>query len=261
LGEAIQASDISDASEWSAAPQSLTLARDEVHVWRVGLNHPGTRVGELRALLSREEGERAARFHFEKDRAHFIVARGVLRTLLGLYLGSPPAELGFVYSPFGKPALAHGSGAHPVRFNVSHSCALALYAFARGREVGVDVEHARADFAGEDIAARFFSAREVAALRAVEPDRRTEAFFNCWTRKEAYIKAIGEGLSHPLDSFAVSLSPGEPAALLHSADASEPPRWSFRELKPAPGYAAALVVEGHDWRLRRYDWQASAGGA
>jgi 4'-phosphopantetheinyl transferase len=213
-------------------------------------------LGELSALLNPEESERAARFHFEKDRAHFIVARGVLRTLLGLYLGSRPAELGFAYSPFGKPSLARETGVHPVRFNVSHSGALALYVFTRGREVGIDVEHARADFAGDDIATRFFSAREVAALRAVAPALRTEAFFNCWTRKEAYIKAIGEGLSHPLDTFAVTLAPGEPAALLHSADASESSRWTLRELNPAPGYAAALAVEGRGWKLRCYDWTA-----
>jgi 4'-phosphopantetheinyl transferase len=235
----------------------LTLARDEVHVWRASLEQPGARVGELRALLSPEEKGRAARFHFEKDRAHFVVARGVLRTLLGLYLGSRPAELNFTYSPFGKPALAlDRPSAPPILFNVSHSGGLALYAFTRGREVGVDVEQARADFAGEEIAARFFSAREVECLRAVGQDLRTEAFFNCWTRKEAYIKAIGEGLSRPLDSFAVSLTPGEPAALLYSANASEPSRWSFRELKPAPGYAAALAVEGHGWRLLCYDWPA-----
>jgi 4'-phosphopantetheinyl transferase len=257
LGEASQASDISDKQEWSAAPESLKLARDEVHVWRVSLEQPGARVGELRTLLSPEESGRAARFHFEKDRRHFVVARGILRTLLGRYLGSRPADLKFNYSPFGKPALAHESCVSPILFNVSHSGGLALYAFTCGREVGVDVEQARADFAGEEIAARFFSAREVESLRAVEHDLRTEAFFNCWTRKEAYIKALGEGLSHPLDSFSVSLAPGEPTALLYSADASETSRWSMRDLKPALGYAAALAVEGHGWRLLCYDWPAS----
>jgi len=258
LGEAGRTSDISDSAEWRPAPRALTLAPDEVHVWRASLEQPGSRVGELRALLSPEEGARAARFHFEKDRVHFVVARGVLRTLLGLYLASRPAELSFAYSPFGKPALAHAPGTRPILFNVSHSGGLALYAFTRGREVGVDVEQERADFTGDEIAERFFSAREVEALRAVGHDLRTRAFFNCWTRKEAYIKAVGEGLSRPLDSFAVSLAPGEPAALLYSADASETSRWSLRELSPAPGYAAALAVEGHGWRLLCYDWPPPA---
>ena len=243
------------ASGWSLPPKTLTLGNDEVHVWRASLDQPECNVGELLALLDSDERKRAERFHFRKDRDHFIVARGILRVLLGLYLNRKPTEVSFSYSLFGKPALEHESGEHPIRFNLSHSHALSLYAFACGREVGVDLEYARADFASEEIAERFFSDGEVAALRALDPNLKTEAFFNCWTRKEAYIKARGEGLSHPLNSFAVSMIPGAPAALLSvEGDSDEIPRWALQDLKPAPGYAAALVVERHDWRLKCYEW-------
>lgn len=239
--------------EWSLPPKTLTLGRDEVHVWRASLDGPEARAGELLAVLDPEERKRAERFRFRKDGERFVVARGTLRTLLGLYLDKRPSEVSLSYGSYGKPALGHESGAHPVRFNLSHSNALSLYAFAVGREVGIDVEYVRAGLASEEISERFFSAGEVAALRALDPGFKTEAFFNCWTRKEAYIKARGEGLSHPLHRFAVSMVPGEPAALLSAdGDSEEVSRWSLRELKPAPGYAAALVVEEHGWRLKCY---------
>lgn len=235
------------------------LPPDEVHVWRVPLEQPASVLGRLRALLDEGELSRAERFHFARDRDHFVVARGVLRTLLGSYLGVGPAALSFAYNPFGKPSLKDEGDAPPVRFNLSHSHGLALCAFARERELGVDVERVRAEFAGDEIAEHFFAAREVAALRGLGPDQKTEAFFNCWTRKEAYIKAIGEGLSHPLESFTVSLRPGEPAALLSvEGDPAETRRWSLTALEPAPGYVAALVVERPGWRLNCFEWTADA---
>jgi 4'-phosphopantetheinyl transferase len=202
------------------------------------------------SVLSADEHERAERFRFRKDREHFIAARGLLRILLGRYLDLPPRQLSFSYSPYGKPQLAGVSGGAALRFNVSHSHGIALYAVALGREIGVDVEYIRREVVGESIAEHFFSAREVASLRALPAEMQPQAFFNCWTRKEAFIKAIGEGLSFPLDEFDVSLVPDEPAALLNTRNGPlEAARWSLQALPVDEGYVAALAVEGHEWRL------------
>lgn len=232
---------------------SLDLDRATVHVWQARLDQFAVRQGQMLELLSADERERAARFHFAKDRRHFIVARALLRTLLARYLNLPPHHLSFSYGPYGKPALAgEGESRALLRFNVSHSHGVALYAVARERDVGVDVEYVRRDMVGESIAERFFSAREVAALRALPAEVQPQAFFNCWTRKEAFIKARGEGLSFPLDRFEVSLDPKEPAALVSVRDdPREASRWSLQALPVEEGYAAALAVEGHAWRLEQ----------
>ena len=199
--------------------------------------------------LIEAERIRSESFHFERDRRHFIVARAVLRTILGRYLQIEPKRVQFSYGPHGKPELAERAGDGELRFNIAHSHELALYAFTRGREIGVDLEYLRNLPDAEQIAANFFSARENATLQALSTSQRQQAFFNCWTRKEAYIKAIGKGLSQPLDQFEVSLAPKAPASLLNVAGApEEASRWSLKALTPAPGYAAALAVEGHRWR-------------
>jgi 4'-phosphopantetheinyl transferase len=241
---------------WPSPPARLSLESEDVHVWRAILDQPVKTLGAMQRLLSADESERAHRFHFRKHREHFIVARGVLRTLLGKYLGVEPSQLRFSYTAYGKPALAGISeGQPPLRFNLSHSGELVLYAFTRGREIGLDLELRRDDFASEQIAEQFFSAREVKMLRALPVGLRTEGFFNCWTRKEAYIKAVGLGLSLPLDQFDVSLAPQEPAALLRTGDDErEAERWSLKALTTAEGYSAALAVEGHGWRLKCWDW-------
>lgn len=201
-------------------------------------------------VLSADEHERAERFHFRNDRNHFIAARGLLRLLLSRYLDLPPQQLSFSYSPYGKPALAGESERASLRFNVSHSHGVALYAFTLEREVGVDVEYIRQDVVNESIAEHFFSAQEVASLRALPAEVQPQAFFNCWTRKEAFIKARGEGLSFPLDQFDVSLVPEEPAALISIRNNPlEASRWSLQTLPIEEGYVAALAVAGHDWRL------------
>lgn len=239
---------------WLDAPEEIVLDEGEVHVWRARLDQCEETLRRLTRLLSADERERAERFYFRRDRDHFAAARGALRTILGRYAAVAPGLLRFTYNAYGKPAL---SGGGPIRFNVSHSNGLALFAVTAGREVGVDLEHVRADFAGVEIAASFFSAREVAALRALPPPALAEAFFDCWTRKEAYIKARGEGLSHPLERFTVSLAPGEPAALLRTDDdPREAARWSLVELSPGEGFRAALAVEGATPALRCHDWSA-----
>ncbi len=240
---------------WARPPDRPLQTGEEVHIWRSSLDPPLWRVNALKQVLAPDERERADRFVRAEDRTRFIVGRGVLRTILGRYLDLDPRHLQFRYNPFGKPAIEPAAGGELIRFNVSHSGDIVLYAITSGREIGVDVERIRPDFGTEEIAQRFFSGREVATLRGLPASCRLEAFFACWTRKEAYLKARGEGLSRPLDRFDVSLTPGQPAELLHVYDdAAEPAHWSLRALSPGPGHVAALAVEGHGWRLRCWHW-------
>jgi 4'-phosphopantetheinyl transferase len=244
---------IESASEYMVATTITQLPEDEAHVWQVALNMPSERVDELQQLLTDDEQQRADRFYFERDRRAFIIGRGLLRTILGHYLDANSTQIAFQYNRHGKPSLAaNGEALH---FNVSHSGDIALLAFVRGRGIGVDVEYMRPELDFEKVAARVFSTEELAALRKAPAERRREAFFNGWTRKEAYIKAHGQGVSLPLDEIVVSLSPDEPAELLlikGTFDRAE--RWGMQELKPGPGYAAALIVEGRGWRVVRRRW-------
>ena len=240
---------------WRAPPETLELGSDEVHVWRATLDQTPSQIQNFRRNLAADEQARAERFHFERDHEHFVVARGVLRAILGRYLNQAPECISFCYSSHGKPALAGESGGDAIRFNVSHSHGIALYAVTRGREVGVDLEHIRSNLAVMEIAERFFSRREVAMLRTLSTEEQREAFFRCWTRKEACLKARGEGLSLPLDQIDLSPSPGEPGAIPGTQpDSSETFRWSLQELAPAAGYVAALAVEGRGWRLACWQW-------
>ncbi len=243
---------------WYPPPKVLMLGDDEVHVWRASLSLTAPRVQSLQQTLAADERERAERFHFQKGREHFIVARGLLRAILGRYLDMQPCKLRFCYNPNGKPTLVRESGGDVLRFNVSHSHGLALYAVTGGREIGVDLEWLRPDLAHEQIAERFFSPHEVAVLSTLPRNMKPEAFFNCWTRKEAYVKAKGKGLTLPLDQFDVSLVPGEPAALLSTKwNPQEAFRWSLQQLIPGPGYVAALAVEGNHWQLKCLQWEGN----
>lgn len=246
---------MSDEHEaWQDARGTPALGSREVHVWRVDAR-VASDAGRLFALLAPDEVERARRFRFEKDRTRFAVARGLLRTMLGRYLRAEPSRLRFSHNDYGKPALADAGDESPLRFNVAHSGDIVLLAFTRGREIGVDVEKLRADFATEEIAARFFSRREVEALAALPNELRVRSFFRCWTMKEAYIKARGEGLSLALDGFAVSVDPREPASLLWSQGGSEEiARWSLWDLSPGDAYAGALAAEGRGLRVKRFQW-------
>ena len=234
---------------WSEPPAALSLATGEVHVWRLALDQPESVLTEFRRTLEPDELDRAGRFHFEKHRRHFVVGRGGLRYVLSRYLDAKPEEFRFAYGAFGKPELV-GEG---VRFNMSHSHGVALFAVTADRELGVDVEHIRADFATEDVARRFFSAVEVDMFNALQKEEQVAAFFRCWTRKEAYIKAIGRGLSEPLDAFDVTLAPREAAALLR-ATREDVSRWSMFDIDAGEDYAAALLVEAtvsqvHLWEM------------
>ena len=240
---------------WGLPPATIILGGNEVHVWRASLDDSTQRRDSFLHTLAADERTRAERFYFQRDRDRFINAHGVLRDILGLYLNRAPKSLSFCYSSHGKPALACESGGDAIHFNMSHSHGVALYAVTRGREAGIDLEFIRCDLETEQIAERFFSRSEIATLRALPLGLRKYAFFLCWTRKEAYIKARGEGLSMPLDQFDVSLIPGEPAALLSTKpEADEALRWSLRGLTPACGYSAALAVEGRGWTLSCWQW-------
>jgi 4'-phosphopantetheinyl transferase len=195
-------------------------------------------------LLSNEERERAARFAFEPERRRYIVTRALLRQLLAARLGIPPEAVELAVGARGKPALAGQSAASALRFNVSHCQDVAVYAFASGREVGIDVEAVRELPDADDVAARWFSPREYAAYRALAPEQRPLGFFQCWTRKEAFIKALGDGLYHPLDRFDVTLAPGEPAKILRVEDVpGDRCRWRLEGFFPVPGFVAAVVAE------------------
>jgi 4'-phosphopantetheinyl transferase len=211
-------------------------------------------VNQLLGTLAPDEIERAGRFRFERDRRRFIVGRGVLRAILGRYLAVEPRLISFLYGKRGKPRLADEFDIPALQFNLAHSGELALYAFGLGRRIGIDVEYVRPLSDAEEISARFFSSRENDALRALPQDQRLAAFYRCWTRKEAYLKAIGDGLARPLDQFTVSLSPGETAKLFEISDPNESARWSFRALVPKAGYMAAVVTEGVDWCLECWQW-------
>jgi 4'-phosphopantetheinyl transferase len=239
---------------WFRRRDQLVLRDDEVHVWRAWLDSASSS-SILAGLLSDSEMQKAARFRFSRDRHRFIVAHGVLRSLLGLYLCRDPRSLDFQTNEFGKPSLLAEEDDNAINFNLSHSHDLALFAFVRAREVGVDVEHVRPEFAELAVAQQFFAPEEITELQALDPPLRVNGFFNCWTRKESYIKARGTGLSLPLHDFEVSLRPGSPAALLrHLSDPGESSRWCLHELSPGPGYVGALAVEGHDLWVQKWQW-------
>lgn len=223
------------------------LAADDVHVWHVDLRR---KADTLEPLLSEDEVERADRFRFERDRRRYVVGRGLVRTLLGRYLRRDPAGLVFRYGRYGRPELP------TLSFNVSHSGETALVAVALDGDVGVDVEQLRPEPAEEEVAERFFSRREVEALRSLRRVEQPSAFLACWTRKEAFVKALGDGLSLALDSFDVTLRPGEAPALTRTAwSASEPRRWSLVDLSArVPGHVAALAVRRTGVRVLVREW-------
>lgn len=244
-----------NAAVWRDPPATLVAQRHEVHVWRVALDAPEPEQPLYESVLSPDERSRAARFHFVRDRRRFTVARGALRQVLSRYTGLPAHDLHFCYNAYGKPALTPACGGATVRFNLSHADALALIAVTAEHDIGVDIEQIRTEISYEQIARQFFSPQEVIALRSLPNEVRPQGFFNCWTRKEAYIKAQGVGLSLPMHSFDVSLAPGQAAALLHTCDdPAEAARWTLTALDPGAGYVGAVAVAAHGWQLRCWDW-------
>jgi 4'-phosphopantetheinyl transferase len=240
---------------WNAAPGGLKPADGKVHVFSALLDVPARRLEELVSYLSEDEWQRAERFHLERDRRRFIAGRGTLREILAALLDLHPARLAFSYGEFGKPQLAAPAAAHSLHFNLAHSDSISVYATAK-HELGVDVERLRAMDDAEQVAWRFFSAREKRCLRALPAEQRREAFFHCWTRKEAYLKAIGSGLDDCLDQIEVSLAPGEAAALLGVPDDSQP--WLLHALVPAAEFVGALAIQPQDSRVNCWEWKGPA---
>ena len=251
---------------WAVPRGTPTMECDEVHVWRASLHVGRRRLLRLEESLSGDEKERACRYRFSRDRDRFMAARGILREILGRYLSVPPGRLRFYYGAQGKPNLAavarescgtrndSNRSCGGLEFNVAHSGALALFALSRGKPVGVDLESIQFNMADWDVARTFFAPEEAAAIRALRPDLQAEAFFACWTRKEAYLKARGGGLSLPLDRFCVSLAPGEPAALRRTDGDGGGASWILHALDLGPGYAAAIAVGGSGWALRCWEY-------
>lgn len=208
--------------------------------------------------LSPDEQKRADRFHFPKHRKRFIIARAALREILGTYLDLPPKQLRFQYNRFGKPALINELDEDIIRFNLSHSDELAVYALSSGREVGIDVERVRDDFPSTGVAAAALSYQEIAALRRLPTHLQTEAFFKYWVCKEAYLKANGIGLSNQLSQFSVSLLADEQGELSEILENSgQASNWSIALFIPAPEYVGAVAREGKDWHLRCQHWAIS----
>lgn len=236
----IEISGVWDAS--TEAAQVAHLPAGVVHLWKKSFDASPEEMERCYDRLSPEERTRAQRFLVEPPRRAFILTRGTLRLLLGKYLDRAPSELSFRYTEFGKPLLNEGN---ELRFNVSHTDGVALLAFVRGTEVGVDVEKIRPVKDLKDLANRFFSVSERQKLNELElEDELHAAFFRCWTRKEAYIKGKGEGLSIPLHQFDVSIELGETQALIATRpEASEADRWLVRDIRFDRSYAAALAIE------------------
>lgn len=239
---------------WAGAPQHPSLNPTDVHIWRASLALPAASVAALREVLSEDERARADRFVFARDRDKFIAARGRLRHILAAYLDVQPNAIGFEYGPYGKPQLSSPKTDVRLQFNVSHSGDLALVAVAWGRRVGIDLEDARRECAYLEIANSVFSAHERAALAALPEAQQRMAFYTIWTRKEAFIKAHGEGLSYPLDRFSVSAELDGPVTLA-LADGAGEGRWTLHGLKPGDGYVGALAVEGGVMSVRLFEVQ------
>jgi len=245
------ARDLSFQDDWPTGPAVPLIHTSDVHVWRIKLDVQF--IGQHYSILSENEQERAERFRDEYDRRRFIVARATLRTILARYLCVSPAQVKFQTNAFGKPFLLDDGSA--LRFNLSRSSEIALLAVTVGREVGIDIEFMRADLAMEEIAERFFSGVELRQLRSIDPQFWKTAFFNCWTRKAAYIKARGQGQFLPPEQFDVSIGPDEPPSLIaNRLEPGEPARWSLRQLFPATRYTAAVASEGNISAVKLWDY-------
>ena len=226
---------------------SARPARGDVHVWCVSLGLPEDRFSRFEQALSPDERARADRFRFAVHRQHFVAARGVLRCLLGHYAEMPPAQIQFQEGAHGKPALV---APDRVRFNVSHSGGLGLYAIANEREVGIDIEQHRAMDDLNGIAKHYFAPDELAELGKLLPENQNTAFFRCWSRKEAFVKAVGMGLSLPLDSFSVSLDEEPTTSIARQPRRTAREDWMLFDVTPRAGYSAALVTEGMPAAIR-----------
>lgn len=242
---------------WEVPPSVLQLPSQEVHIWCASLEQSAFCLQQLAATLSPDEQERAARFHFEQHRRNFMISRGVLRAILGRYVEVAADRLQFSYGSWGKPALVEEINPGGVYFNLAHSQTLAVYAIAPTPTIGIDIEFIRPMPNSEKLVERWFSTTEKAAFAVLSPDQRQDAFFRCWTRKEAYLKAIGTGLMYSLDYFDVSLAPEEPARILSiHGDNQLAAHWMLQDLHLESGYTGAFAVEGQGWQVKFWQWHS-----
>jgi 4'-phosphopantetheinyl transferase len=243
---------------WQIAPGELSLPSNRIDVWKLGLDTPEPRGRAPLELLSPDEVSRAERFHFPRDRMRFVKCRAALRDTLGRYMSLHPAEIRFRYEKNGKPEIADARKSNGLRFNVSHSAGMAVIAVASGRAVGVDIEKFDREVDCLEVAQRFFSKRECEALLTVPSSDRQRAFFACWTRKEAFLKATGEGISYSLAEFSVSVAPDDPARLEEvETDPYAVSRWSLKNLHPTAGYLGTLAFEGTSCWVERWCWDVT----
>ncbi|MFN2217958.1 MAG: 4'-phosphopantetheinyl transferase family protein [Anaerolineae bacterium] len=249
-------------ASWHSPPPCLALNRDEVHVWRVPLDVPPGIVAGLFPLLSAGEQTRAEQLRAEDASRRFVASHGALRIILARYLGDKPERLRFLADAWGKPRLDPPARTSPLRFSLSHSGELALCAVTEGRDVGVDLEQIRAVSAWREIAARYFSPDEQSVLRALTGDRALQTFFHGWTRKEAYSKALGDGVSQAWAQYSVSLAPRAVTELTGAGPRAEQGRrFTLCPLELEPGYVAAVAAQGAGWSLRCWHWSWATEGA
>jgi 4'-phosphopantetheinyl transferase len=218
----------------------LTIEKGSLYVWSGLTNVESQILDAYVSVLSVDEIGRADRFRFEKDRSHFVVTRGVLRYLLSAYTGLPAQEIAFEYGPKGKPELAHN--ASKINFNVSHSHGMGVWAIAFNGVVGVDVEYVKRSVDIDAVGKRFFSDNEWRHLRDLPEDERRQSFFRCWTRKEAFVKALGDGLTFSLKAFDVTV--GDVAQLKRVEGMTDHQKWTLQTFEPAPDFVGALAFEG-----------------
>ena len=238
------------------SPGSLSLYGPEVHVWKVELDHSAGHLEQHWNILSADEQAKANGFHFEIHRSQFVAGRALLRILVSCYLQIQPQLLVFEYGLYGKPTLIPEQSQGGIQFNLTHSDALVLYAFTAAREIGIDIERVQLVPDMDQVAARSFSRLEYKTWAKLPDSEKGKAFFRCWTRKEAFVKAIGNGIQYPLDKFDVTLLPGHlPKLTRVESDPLAVDRWSYMDLPEIPGYASALISEGHDWCLECYEYQ------
>jgi 4'-phosphopantetheinyl transferase len=246
---------LSQFSAYPAWTPDANLQPHEVHICLINLHVSTDTLQKLVNYLSPEERAKAAKFHFAQHREQFTITHAVLRLLLAHYSQLTPATVSFVTNPYGKPALSILANQSPLYFNLSHTQGLAICAFTHICELGIDIEYMRTNLDYEQIAAYVFSPQEQAVLSRLTDQSQAHAFFNAWTRKEAYIKARGKGLSLPLDLFDVTLHPDEPSALLETREADQDASaWSMYDLAVPSGYKAALALPAHNVSLRFWSW-------
>jgi 4'-phosphopantetheinyl transferase len=242
-------------ADWHPAPDISRLGTEDVHLWRASLNRPSCETADLLEQLSLEERERAARYKFPKDKRRFIVGRGILRGILGRYLSINAHDIQIRYGPLGRPFIEETQNSVDLRFSVSHSEDLVLYALTLGRNIGVDLEYIREDLDVLKIAENFFSVRETTTLQTLPQKMRVEGFYRTWTRKEAYLKACGAGLSIEPRQVEVSLAPDAPPLILSmNGEPQKDQALSLIHLDLPPQFIGAMAVEGNGWSLSRWIW-------